>query len=113
MPLLTWHAEQVGVTDVERQTGALVGVLVALGADAAGDALAAHLAARGDAHLRALARVARRAHIRGAGAARERVAVVALQALASGAIGGYDALGVIAAQVTVTLWKEEVILVTL
>ena len=94
---------------MERQAGALVGVLVALGADAAGDPLAAHLAARGDAHLGALARVARRADVRRTGASRERVAVVTLQALAGRSLGGYDALGVVTAQVTVTLCNVGVI----
>ena len=95
------NAQQIRFADEERQTDALVGGLVATGSHAAGDIFAAFLATTGHANLRFLARIGRRADIRNARSAGERIAVVTVQTGAGGTFAGCDALGVLSAQSSV------------
>ena len=95
------NAQQIRFADEERQTDALVGGLVATSSNSAGDIFAAFLAATGHANLRLLARIGRRAHIRNARSAGERISVVSVQTGARGALAGSDALGALSAQCSV------------
>ena len=95
------NAEEIRIADKVGQADALVGGLVATGAHAASDAFAALLAAAGHADLRFLAGHRGGADVRKTRAARERIAVVAVEAGAGG-LGGSgrrdDALSVFSAQ---------------
>jgi len=95
------NAQQIRFADEKGQADALVGGFVATGSHAAGDIFAAFLATTGHANLRFLARIGRRADIRNARSAGERIAVVTVQTGASGTFAGCDALGVLSAQSSV------------